>query len=457
MKKNYIFILFLCMLAGTVMSAPKTGKRVHLSKERIAQLKSQQKSTLRSAQATTGEVVLFEDFRYFTDGSEARPDATDIANFDFLDDHTIDPEWWGYGVFQAGGKAYLGWADYGTEYGEESGYLESPVLDFEDINGNVTLKIKLKSENPSGDSFVVMWYDFFDETYEISDGYEFDITNTWEEYTLDFTDVAQSGIVFAFWSTEAASFLDDIEISLGEGGTTPSGGTLLNETFGNEGPTSNPRAKIDEYTDYDSGAPIRFSYTTTDYPDIRATSSLNTHVWFPAAKSTDLVIDNIPAAGYSDLKLSFDVACNTTNSNVNKIIVEVNDVAVTVPSVAIPQSNAFVNSGNIAINAANTLKLRFYYTAANNPTNYGYRLDNIKITGTPSSGINNPAVADLNFYISGNTLSADNLAGGSVVEIYNLLGAKVQTVAFNGAGIELNLAKGLYIVRSGDYSQKIIF
>jgi len=43
------------------------------------------------------------------------------------------------------------------------------------------------------------------------------------------------------------------------------------------------------------------------------------------------------------------------------------------------------------------------------------------------------------------------------IEIYNLIGVKVQTAVYDSGDIKLNLAKGAYIVRSGNCSQKIIF
>ena len=264
---------------------------------------------------------------------------------------------------------------------------------------------------------------------------------------------------YTVYAYNASGASEPATVSVFVGDITPTDSTVFYETFGEKGPTANPRATIGGYTDYDNGAPVIFSSSTTDSPDIRSSSTINTHVWFPSEKSTDLVISNIPSTGYKDLKLSFDVACNAANSNVNKIIVEVNDVPVAVPSVALPQSNKYVNSGDIAIDAADPVKLRFYYTAANNPTGYGYRLDNVKITGTPVLvGIDNFSGDQVYFSVSGNTLLAGNLTQGTVVEIYNIVGTKMQSSVFAGSNIELNnFPQGVYIVRAGKYSQKIIF
>ena len=451
MKKNYLLVLAFCFFAITSFAAQPKGKAVRLSKERIAnlQMRSNPASALR---ATASDVILSEDFSKFTKGSEAAPDATDIGDCGNADEipsqYTQTPGWWGYGVYQAGGVAYLG-----IDCEDYLGWLETPMMGFD--GETVTVSLRVKSTG-SADYINVVVIDYeveaiIDENWEEIDG-------TWKTYTLTFENVTGDDLAFAFVTDEQECFIDDIEFSIGGGGTTNPSGTVFFETFGNNGPTSNPRARIEEYDDYDNGLPITFSVSTTDYPDIRATSSINTHVWFPAGKATDLVISNIPAAGYSDLALSFDVATNNVASaNLNKIIVEVNDAAITVPSATFDKVNTYINSGKISISNADVIKLRFYYTAENNPTNYGYRLDNIKITGTPPAGIKNPSVNDVNFYVSGKTLSANNLATGAVIEVYNLLGSKVQTSVFTGNAIELNLAKGVYIVRSGKYSQKIIF
>ena len=159
---------------------------------------------------------------------------------------------------------------------------------------------------------------------------------------------------------------------------------VFNETFGNEGPTANPRAKIDEYSDWDNRSPVTFTYTTTDYADIRATSSINTHVWFPANRETDLVISNISTAGYTNLKLSFDIACNNAGGDAGKVTLTCNGVTITVPSTPVGTVNRYVSSGELSIPDADVTNLRFLYTEVNNP--YGYRLDNIKITATGDDG-----------------------------------------------------------------------
>lgn len=232
---------------------------------------------------------------------------------------------------------------------------------------------------------------------------------------------------------------------------------VFNETCGDEGPTSGTRPSVSNYADWDNAAPVTFTHTTTDFPDVRATSSINTHVWFPANKETDLVISNIQTAGYSDLKLSFEIACNSASGDVGSVTLTCNGAPITVASAPVGKTNTYISSGELSIPNADVTNLRFLYTVANNPANFGYRLDNIKITGTTSAGVANPSAKLSVFYVSGQHLVASEMVDGTVVEIYNALGKKVQTSVLNGGSIVLdNLSKGIHIVRAGAHTQKIV-
>ncbi|WP_163222726.1 hypothetical protein [Bacteroides sp. 214] len=77
-------------------------------------------------------------------------------------------------------------------------------------------------------------------------------------------------------------------------------------------------------------------------------------------------------------------------------------------------------------------------------------------TGT---NVENSKVDSPTFYFAGNTLCVDNVADGTVVEIYSALGAKVLTSCVSGNTVDLNvsLTKGIYIIKAGNYTQKIMF
>ncbi|MGC3977583.1 MAG: hypothetical protein QM751_04715 [Paludibacteraceae bacterium] len=241
--------------------------------------------------------------------------------------------------------------------------------------------------------------------------------------------------------------------------------TVFNETCGtvdvNTSGSATYRPQVSAYTGWDNAAPITFSNTTTRYSDVRSTSTLNNHVWFSANYDVDFIISNIPAADYSNLKLSFDLAtnagsANVADANVNKVTVEVNDVAVTVPSGTFTAQNAYVNSGEIAINPASTIKLRFSFTVANNPTNFGYRLDNIKITGTKTAGVNTPKSQSLNIWLSEGKVNFE-ATQGETVEVYNAVGQKLLSQpAVEGRNAIAVDSKGLTIVKIGNRVGKIV-
>ena len=61
------------------------------------------------------------------------------------------------------------------------------------------------------------------------------------------------------------------------------------------------------------------------------------------------------------------------------------------------------------------------------------------------------------FTVSGKTLTINNLEIGVQVDIYSALGAKVLSAVYNGNTISLaNLNKGIFIVRAGKFTQKIM-
>ena len=60
------------------------------------------------------------------------------------------------------------------------------------------------------------------------------------------------------------------------------------------------------------------------------------------------------------------------------------------------------------------------------------------------------------FTLTGKILTAKNLEVGTQIDIYSVLGAKVHTFVYRGNAETLNLNKGIYIIRAGKYSQKII-
>lgn len=87
------------------------------------------------------------------------------------------------------------------------------------------------------------------------------------------------------------------------------------------------------------------------------------------------------------------------------------------------------------------------------------KLDGIRVATSwaalfSTTGISTPTADILNVSIAGKTLTVTN-SPSSTVEIFNTVGAKVQTVELVNGSADLNIAKGLYIVRVGNKSAKI--
>ncbi|WP_166332201.1 fimbrillin family protein [Sphingobacterium chungjuense] len=156
--------------------------------------------------------------------------------------------------------------------------------------------------------------------------------------------------------------------------------TFFLETFGTEGPTANPRGRMATYTGFDMKAPVTYTdLFPIDFADIRSTTQINSHVWMPSARTTGFRISGINATGYSNLKLSYDLAANATGASAAVIKVSVNGVDKTVTG-TLGASNTFSTYMIEGIAASDLVTIEFSTTANDNTA--GYRVDNIKLVGT---------------------------------------------------------------------------
>ncbi|MFV0467463.1 MAG: hypothetical protein ACK5MK_00905, partial [Dysgonomonas sp.] len=239
MKKSTLLIFLLCMLVSLtawssgkdhrlllknkkanshIIYIPKQGvKKTATNKFKLKKVSStliKKKSPKRLFKSVNADaqVVLTEDFSKFTSGSEATPDATDLAdadnNYFIADQYTSTPGWDGFGVFQAGGVCYLGMADYDNGDGtttQETGYIDTPVLS---LAANSTIKFRARSASASGDTFAVLWVDA-DGYY---DGADIQLTSTWQDFTVECPD-GTDATYFQMYSYESPCYIDDIEVN----------------------------------------------------------------------------------------------------------------------------------------------------------------------------------------------------------------------------------------------------
>lgn len=74
-----------------------------------------------------------------------------------------------------------------------------------------------------------------------------------------------------------------------------------------------------------------------------------------------------------------------------------------------------------------------------------------------TSGTKNLSTDKLHAIVSGKSLLISNIAEGSTIEIYSALGSKVQSSTLENGKVSLNnLSKGMYVVRAGKLTQKIM-
>lgn len=116
-------------------------------------------------------------------------------------------------------------------------------------------------------------------------------------------------------------------------------------------------------------------YTGTD-TDIRQTKTIGAHVWFPAKKISNLKISNI-SSGYTQIKLTYDMASNGKNVASNLLKIKCNDVDIPLSDVVLGDQNIFTTI-TLDIPMDDVTTLEFYADETNTS---GLRLDNIKLEG----------------------------------------------------------------------------
>lgn len=169
--------------------------------------KVQTNATPRMLANDASAVIVEEDFSKFTAGSETAPDATDLADVETGDisaDYTQVPGWSGGAVFQAGGSAYIGF------YGGDTGWLNTPILDFSANNGTFTITFRAKSALTSGDELNMLLL-YPGEQYATS-SQSVILTNEWQEYSISLSQGTAESYI-QMWTYDGEYFIDDIKIS----------------------------------------------------------------------------------------------------------------------------------------------------------------------------------------------------------------------------------------------------
>jgi len=87
----------------------------------------------------------------------------------------------------------------------------------------------------------------------------------------------------------------------------------------------------------------------------------------------------------------------------------------------------------------------------------GVSISSLKVTKETPTGFKNATISNINARIVGTNLVLDNATTGSV-EIYSVLGSRVKSATLSNGKIDISdLAKGSYIVRCGNDTQKVLY
>lgn len=186
----------------------------------VKSLKSLSKAGEAADETPNLQVLLEEDFSKFTAGSEATPDATDVANATtgYIADELINtPGWSGDGVFQAGGCAYIGIVDEGTD-NEDTGFLNTSTFDGSGNGGYIVVTFRARvAEEGATDAveFVSIDEDDINESDPMSgvvDYKQVAITDQWAEYEVELKSGAANASI-QLYAYQSPIYIDDIKVT----------------------------------------------------------------------------------------------------------------------------------------------------------------------------------------------------------------------------------------------------
>lgn len=185
----------------------------------VKSLKSLSKAGEAADETPNLQVLLEEGFSKFTAGSEATPDATDVADATtgyIADELTNTPGWSGSGVFQAGGCAYIGIVDEGTD-NEDTGFLNTSTFDGSGNGGYIVVTFRARvAEEGATDAveFVSIDEDDINESDPMSgvvDYKQVAITDQWAEYEVELKSGAANASI-QLYAYQSPIYIDDIKV-----------------------------------------------------------------------------------------------------------------------------------------------------------------------------------------------------------------------------------------------------
>lgn len=233
--------------------------------------------------------------------------------------------------------------------------------------------------------------------------------------------------------------------------------TIYSENFGNPSATT----LLTAYTGYQNSAPITYSGTAdvrTSTPSDYSGASGQGCVFIGAVTAASgnpaktLIISGINTSGYQDLALSFGHQ-KGTNASSNELKVEVSSNGTDWTQLNYTRSTGsgtsvwLVVTPTGTIPATSNLSIRF-----TNPldSNVGFRVDDLKLTGTQTLAVNNVKKEHFNIYptVVTNGIICVTSANNQTKKV-NIYDSSAKLVISRGTDKEINvshLTKGTYIM-----------
>jgi hypothetical protein len=209
----------------------------------------------------------------------------------------------------------------------------------------------------------------------------------------------------------------------------------------------------------DSGTTLNIR---TNNPSTLTGASGNGNLYFNANITNSFTISGINTANYSNISLSFEIyGKNKADVTLLKLQYDngagLTDAGTTQITALSTTKQTWLSVTGITLPAASGLSLKFS-TPNTNSTNSSapieIRIDDMKIAGTSTSTSTSSLNADNHkLTVSNSGIKLEGFTSGNI-EIFNIQGRKVFSSMLKET-IQPKLANGLYIIRIGDFVQKI--
>ena len=197
----------------------------------------------------------------------------------------------------------------------------------------------------------------------------------------------------------------------------------------------------------------------TNNPSTFTGASGDGNLYFNANVKNSFTVSGINTTGYDNVKLSFGIY-GKNKIDVTLLKLQFNngsgltDLGATQIAALNTTKGTWLTVTNLALPSGSNLSLTFSTPTLNGIAPIEIRIDDIIITGTKiETSVNSLNTDNRKLTVSNSTMTLKGFTTGNI-EIYNIQGKRVYTSELKET-IQPQLTKGLYIVRVGDFRQKI--